>query len=377
MAIPAHAAYQPSSLESAILDLVRVGTTGHAAGVRQVASRLVRQAPTGVLSPEEFRAAVHAAMSAGPSAGLRLVGSALPRGPESEVPLVRADPHPDGSGLSLDSKLMAALQQIIDERKRRTELARVNLEPASRLLLTGPPGVGKTLTANWIAEQLGLPLVSLDLAAAVSSYLGSSGRNIHAVFEYARAGECVLLLDEFDAIAPRRDNSTDVGELRRLVNVVLLELENWSSQSLLIAATNHRELLDPAIGRRFDLDLQLTHPDSSERSAILSDLFLRSGVDLPNDVVTLASQLSEGLSGSDIARGWRTALRRSVMRSVPIQDEIVRELLAATGASPNRGAAWLSVKNALGWSNRKIADAAGVTHPTVGAAIRRSRGTHE
>ena len=103
-----------------------------------------------------------------------------------------------------------------------------------------------------LASRIGVPLVSIDLASVVSSFLGTSGRNIRVAFDYAKSGQCVLLLDEFDALAKRRDDDTDIGELKRIVNVVLLELDRWPDTSLLVAATNHPQLLDPAVGRRFD-----------------------------------------------------------------------------------------------------------------------------
>ena len=124
----------------------------------------------------------------------------------------------------------------------------------------GPPGVGKTLTARWLAAQLKVPLYVLDLTAVMSSLLGKSG-NLRAAIDFAKREPCVLLLDEIDAIAKRRSDDSDVGELKRLVTVILQEVDEWPASSVLLAATNHPELIDPALWRRFDLVVQFKTPD--------------------------------------------------------------------------------------------------------------------
>jgi hypothetical protein len=111
--------------------------------------------------------------------------------------------------------------------------------------------LGDTLAARVLARTLGRPLLILDLAAVMSSFLGRTGGNLRHVLDYAKSIECVLLLDELDAIAKRRDDAGEIGELKRLVTVLIQEIDDWPSSGLLVAATNHPELLDPAIWRRF------------------------------------------------------------------------------------------------------------------------------
>ena len=129
----------------------------------------------------------------------------------------------------------------------------MGLSPTRSAIFVGPPGVGKTLTARWLASQLGVPLYVLDLTAVMSSLLGRSGTNLRAALDFAKRSPCVLLLDEIDAIAKRRSDDTDIGELKRLVTVILQEVDEWPATGLLLAATNHAELIDPALWRRFDL----------------------------------------------------------------------------------------------------------------------------
>ncbi len=161
------------------------------------------------------------------------------------------------------------LDSLLAERERADELFVAGLTPSRSVLLVGPPGLGKTLAARWLAEKLARPLLTLDLSSVMSSFLGKTGSNIRVVLDFARKQPSVLLLDEFDAIAKRRDDTAEIGELKRLVTVLIQAIDEWPADGLLVAATNHPELLDPAIWRRFDRVVEFPHPTEKELIQLL------------------------------------------------------------------------------------------------------------
>lgn len=160
----------------------------------------------------------------------------------------------------LQENLKIQLNRIITEHRNSQVLRDVGLNPSSTLAFVGSNGMGKTMTAHWIAKELKLPLYTVDLATVVSSYLGQTGSNLKDILEYVKLTPSVLLLDEMDSLAKTRGDNTDVGELKRIVTVLLQEIENWPPSNILIAATNHPEIIDEAMWRRFDHVLKFERP---------------------------------------------------------------------------------------------------------------------
>ena len=194
----------------------------------------------------------------------------VPIDKESRYELVNIKTPIDIMQPILNEKTLKQINDFVCERHAINELLENNIIPPNSLLLYGVPGVGKTYIANWLSSELTIPLVTLDLASSISSYLGRTGQNIHNIFEYARSKNAILFLDELDAIAKRRDDMSDLGELKRLVNVLLKELEECSYSCIIIGATNHPELLDKAIWRRFDRAVEIPMPTESERKGLIN-----------------------------------------------------------------------------------------------------------
>jgi SpoVK/Ycf46/Vps4 family AAA+-type ATPase len=220
-------------------------------------------------------------------------------------------------------------------------------------------------------------MITLDLAAVVSSFLGKTGQNLRRALDRARERPCVLLLDEFDAIAKRRDDPADIGELKRIVNVLLLELEQWPAHGLLIAATNHPELLDRAIWRRFDRVLALGLPDQATRQTILGEALHRFGLKAEHQILSLCALASEGTSPADLLRLIREAARAGAMAGeVDISHHLarvtVREFREKAANEDEAKLAFCALAvNGLNLPHRAVAEMIGASHSTVGRLVRR------
>jgi SpoVK/Ycf46/Vps4 family AAA+-type ATPase len=158
-------------------------------------------------------------------------------------------PEVDLSSLVLSAEVRTTLAQFIEEQQRADLLRSYNLEPRSRLLFTGPPGNGKTSLAEAIAASLSSPFFVVRYDSLIASYLGETAQRLRELFQYARQHRCVLFFDEFDAVGKERGDIHETGEIKRVVNSLLLEIDSLPSYVVLIAASNHSELLDRAAWR--------------------------------------------------------------------------------------------------------------------------------
>jgi SpoVK/Ycf46/Vps4 family AAA+-type ATPase len=284
---------------------------------------------------------------------------------ESRLQLLRIEENPALEVEPIwEASVKRSLAQIISERQRDEELFKQGLSPTRSIIFTGPPGVGKTLAARWIARELHRPLLTLDLSAVMSSFLGRTGANVRHVLDYAKSVNGVLLLDELDSIAKRRDDATDVGELKRLVTVLLQEIDDWPATGLLIAATNHADLLDPAVWRRFEMRVEFPMPtDAAVRQAIETFLGSSKASAAWNDVLAVTLR---GLSFSDIEREMMLARRAAVTRDISLEDALGQVVQSRVEplARRERGqiAMWLTE---AGISQRQVHELTGVSRDTI------------
>lgn len=208
----------------------------------------------------------------------------------------------------------AAIEELLEEHRRADVLRSFGMKPSGKVIFHGPPGCGKTLAAEVIAFELDLPLAIVRLDALVSSFLGETAANLRKVFDFIAEYPMVALFDEFDAIGKERSDTGEHGELRRVVNAVLQMMDAYQGKSLILAATNHEQILDSAIWRRFDETIDFPLPNSEQIQQILS-LKLR-GVrrQFELDEKPLLDLFSKR-SGSDIERIVRRAVKRMILRS--------------------------------------------------------------
>lgn len=213
-----------------------------------------------------------------------------------------------------DSTIGQAIRTIVEEWRDFDDLSAVDLAPAKTCLIYGAPGTGKTRLALWIAHQLDLPVVLVRLDGLVSSFLGTTARNIGNLFSFANRYRCVLLLDEFDAIAKVRDDPQEVGEIKRVVNALLQNLDVRRNVGFTVGITNHPKLLDPAVWRRFEVQLEIPNPGFELRKAI-AERFMPP-LSAPDSHLRLISWFTEGATGAEIE-----SLVRSYKKARAVRDQ--------------------------------------------------------
>ncbi|MDE8556246.1 AAA family ATPase [Pantoea agglomerans] len=266
----------------------------------------------------------------------------------------------------LHNQVKTQLEQVLLERKKSDLLARHGLAPTKSLIFSGPPGVGKTMTAQWLSQQLGLPLYTLDLTTVMSSFLGRTGSNLRSVIDYAKSHPSILLLDEIDAIAKKRTDESDVGELKRLVTIMLQELEDWPSSGLLVAATNHPELVDPALWRRFDLEVTFELPDESQ---VAEAIRMFSAQDFPKFApwYDFLKESLRGQSYSNIKREVSQLRRLQLLRPESFETDLLTQLNfdAGTKTKAEKISFAIRLVRDFGLTQQKAAKIANVSRETI------------
>jgi SpoVK/Ycf46/Vps4 family AAA+-type ATPase len=216
------------------------------------------------------------------------------------------------SDMVLPEALASRLTRILLEYRQQARLRAHGLRPRRKVLLIGPPGSGKTMTAAALAGELHLPFSTILLEGIITKFMGETAAKLKLVFDAISSSEGVYLFDEFDALGAKRTQSNDVGEIRRVLNTFLQRLEKDDSNSLIIAATNHPELLDRALFRRFDDVLEYGLPDGEMiRRIITSRLATFAGKDIDWKVVV---EKVRGLSQADVSRAAEDAVKHALLQ---------------------------------------------------------------
>ena len=215
--------------------------------------------------------------------------------------------------LLLPEVVNAATRELIEEHNRADLLRAHNLEPRHRVLLAGPPGNGKTSLAEALAAELMVPLLVVRYESVIASYLGETAVRLSRLFEQVRTRHCVLFFDEFDVVGKERGDIHETGEIKRVVSSLLLQIDDLPSHVVVVTATNHPELLDRAVWRRFQLRLHLPPPSLALAQEWLRRLERRMDTKLGYSPVTLTKKL-KGLSFSELEQFGLDVYRQYVLR---------------------------------------------------------------
>lgn len=311
------------------------------------------------------------------------LANALPVDADSRFPLIERLKLPSEPPVMLSLDQWDIVNEFLSIAKSYAQ-ADVQGATSVSLLMYGPPGTGKSRLARYIAKELDLDLYVARLDGLISSFLGSTSKNIRSLFDFAAKTPCVLFLDEFDAIAKLRGDGQELGELKRVVNSFIQNLDTLGTQSIILAATNHQDLLDSAIWRRFGYRLALDFPTADLRRRMWEEF---SGeLQFRAREIDLLVDLSEGFSGSDIREVCIRLQRRritkqqfpglkdafQVLQNMAIGEGEQRRFLSMLrGKDENLITTVLRERNAKLYSNAAIADLFGVSKAT---AFRWSKG---
>lgn len=316
-----------------LLDLVRAGAGGDQPQFRKALEAIIvdeRGKQHHILAD---RLAAHlAANHAGPERRTPRSGGGGGRFFDSSVPERRL------ADLILPESAARTIGELLEEHGRRDLLRAHNLEPRHRLLLTGPPGNGKTSLAEALATELAAPLFTVRYESVIAGYLGETAGRLDRMFSEVRARECVLFFDDFDVLGRDRGGEPATGEDRRVVSSLLLQIDALPSQVVLVAATNRPELLDRAARRRFEVRLDLPPPTPAQTEEWFRRFAQGVGAPLPVSPKALAARL-RGLGFSELER-FSLEVRRQFVLNIPegdLRSIITRQLQAWKDRSSPRG----------------------------------------
>jgi SpoVK/Ycf46/Vps4 family AAA+-type ATPase len=293
-----------------LVDLVKTATSGDQLAFRKAAEgliqeekqkghRLLAERLTKALQPSATQAARPTMAKAGMTS------------PNKEL-FYEITPERNLGSLVLPEKIRTQLQELVEEQHRAELLHAHNLRARNRILLAGPPGNGKTTLAEALAFELMYPLVVIRYETLVGSYLGETSSRLKSVLDYARTQRCVLFFDEFETLGKERGDTHETGEIKRVVSTLLLQLDEMPDYVVVVAASNHPELLDKAVWRRFQLRIELPTPTRRQLEHYISSTEQRCGVNFGYEAETLAKHLL-GLNFAEAEEFCLGVVRRAVL----------------------------------------------------------------
>ena len=288
-----------------LLSLVRAGAKGDTSLLRRTVEAVVVEERS-----KQHHVLADRLMECFQENGKHTTSRPLSLDPQVGQLFVEISPRTSLDDLILPTTVVQACQEFIEEHHRSDLLRSHNIEPRHKVLLSGPPGNGKTSLAEGLAHALMVPLVTIRYEGVIGSFLGETASRLRKLFDFARNRHCVLFFDEFDTLGKERGDPHDTGEIKRVVSSLLLQIDDLPSHVVVVTATNHPELLDRAVWRRFQLRLQLPPPSRLQVQAWIERFEKRMGLAFGLTPQTLAEKL-DGTNfaeleefGLDVMRRW-------------------------------------------------------------------------
>ena len=293
-----------------LVDLLKTATSGDQLAFRKAAEGLIqeeKQKGHRLLAERLTRALqANAVQSVRPPAA-KVNGSSANKDLFYEI-----TPERNLSSLVLPEKIRNQIQELVEEQHRAELLHAHNLRARNRILLAGPPGNGKTTLAEALAFELMYPLIVIRYETLVGSYLGETSSRLKSVLDYARTQRCVLFFDEFETLGKERGDTHETGEIKRVVSTLLLQLDEMPDYVVVVAASNHPELLDRAVWRRFQLRIELPTPTREQLTHYITSIGQRCSVNFGYEPATLAKHLL-GLNFAETEEFCLGVVRRAVL----------------------------------------------------------------
>ncbi|WP_151723433.1 AAA family ATPase [Acinetobacter junii] len=316
-----------------VLKIIEGGITGNTTQVTSYASLLadklekdgfIRQADNIRKKINNSLASTHSYSTASLKSGI--ISNSLPIDGESRLSL-GDETHPilENNLVIFNLYIQNQIDEFLSFIDKSSVLENEGVGIAPSMLIYGPPGCGKTVLANHIAAKLDLPLITARCDSLISSYLGSTSKNLRSLFEHVASRPCVFFLDEFDALAKARDDQHELGELKRVVVSLLQNIDSLPTSTVLLAATNHHELLDPAVWRRFAYRIQIPLPDKLLREELITKFL---GKYSPKNLKNVV-EASHGISGAVIKQACQAAIRTAILngKNIVETDELVFKIV--------------------------------------------------
>lgn len=293
-----------------LVDLLKTAASGDQLAFRKVAEGLIQEEKSKghrILADRLAKAMQTNAVQAARPAATKMNGGSTNKDLFYEI-----TPERKLESLVLPEKIKAQVQELIEEQHRSELLHAHNLRARNRILLAGPPGNGKTTLAEAVAFELMYPLIVIRYETLVGSYLGETSSRLKSVLDYARTQRCVLFFDEFETLGKERGDTHETGEIKRVVSSLLLQLDDMPDYVVVIAASNHPELLDKAVWRRFQLRIELPTPTREQLTQYITSIGQRCSINFGYAPETLAKHLL-GLNFAEAEEFCLGVVRRAVL----------------------------------------------------------------